>query len=416
MAMRVLFQNIKELVQVRESASGFIAGADMKCLPTLKNAYLITQDDIIQNFGLMSDLSEQSYDTVIDATGRTIIPSWCDSHTHLVFADSREGEFVDRINGLSYEEIAIKGGGILNSALKLQSKSEDELYEQSKERLDKLILQGTGAIEIKSGYGLTLESEMKMLKVINRLKKNSGIPIKSTFLGAHALPNSYADNKSGYIDHVIHDMMPQIEKESLADFVDIFCENGYFSTGDMEKVIVAGKKYHWEAKVHVNQFNAIGGVKVAVDNGARSVDHLEQFTDEDLSVLKGGHTMPTSLPGCSFFLNIPYTPARRIIDSGLPLAVASDFNPGSCPSGNMNFVVALACTQLKLTPAEAINAATINGAFAMDVLDRMGSITKGKLANFIMTKPIKSYHMIPYSFGESLIDKVFVRGKEFVKS
>ena len=413
--MSILFKNIKELIQVRKATLNFLTGKEMNHLPVLEDAYLIVNNGIIESYGLMSALPQASYDKVIDVTGQCLLPTWCDSHTHLVFADTREGEFADRINGLTYEEIANRGGGILNSAQKLQEKSEEELFVESQSRLDDLIQLGTGAIEIKSGYGLNLVAELKMLRVIERLKKSNAIPIKSTFLGAHAVPKDYASDKLGYVDYVIEEMMPVISKSKLADFIDVFCEKGYFDIQDTERIIQAGKRHQLGAKIHVNQFNAIGGVKVAINNDALSIDHLEVLTEEDLVAMKGSSTMPTSLPGCSFFLGLPYTPARSIIDNDLPLALASDYNPGSCPSGNMNFVLSLACIKMNLTPEEAINAATINGAYAMDVLDKVGSITKGKMANFIITKPINSYHILPYSYGNDLIDKVYIKGEEVTK-
>ena len=345
-----------------------------------------------------------------------ILPSWCDSHTHLVFAGNREDEFVDRIKGLSYEEIANNGGGILNSAKKLQQTSEKDLYSQSKVRLEEIIQLGTGAVEIKSGYGLTKDAELKMLRVIKKLKENYPIAIKATFLGAHAVPAEYKNNKSGYLQMLIGDILPTIQKENLADFIDIFCETGYFSVEDTHQILAAGKKYGLAGKIHVNQFTAIGGVQVGVENEALSVDHLEEMRTEDITILKNTKTMPVALPACSYFLSIPYTPARKMIDAGLPLALATDYNPGSSPSGNMNFVVSTACVKMKMTPEEAINAATINGAYAMNSQNEVGSITKGKLANLILTKEINSYNFIPYSFGNHTIEKVFLKGKEILKS
>tara|TARA_B110000046_G_scaffold182367_1_gene216235 strand:- start:789 stop:1823 length:1035 start_codon:yes stop_codon:yes gene_type:complete len=340
------------------------------------------------------------------------MPTWCDSHTHIVYAGNREGEFVDRINGLTYEEIANNGGGILNSAKKLQTVSEDELYNQSKVRLEEVMNLGTGAVEIKSGYGLTYESELKMLRVIKRLKENYPIEIKATFLGAHAVPSNYKNNKEGYLKMLIDEVIPQVSKENLAEFVDVFCEKGYFSVEDTEAILKAGKKYGLIPKIHVNQFTSIGGVQIGVQYNALSVDHLEVMNAEDISVLKNTRTMPVALPSCSYFLGIPYTPARKIIDEGLPLALATDYNPGSTPSGNMNFVVSTACIKMKMTPEEAINAATINGAYAIGLETKVGSISKGKLANLILTKPINSYGFIPYSFGNNQIESVFVKGKK----
>ena len=409
--MNVLFKNIKELIQVRETAIDFLSGKEMNVLPTITNAFLLIKDGLISDFGLMENCPDIEIKT-IDATGKMILPSWCDSHTHIVFAGNRETEFVDRINGLSYKEIADNGGGILNSAKKLQETSEIDLYNQSKVRLEEVIQLGTGAVEIKSGYGLTKDAELKMLRVIKKLKENYPIEIKATFLGAHAVPNAYKENKSGYLQMLIDDILPAIEKENLADFIDIFCETGYFSIADTQQILDAGKKYGLVGKIHVNQFTAIGGIQVGIENNVRSVDHLEEMRPEDIEALKNTKTMPVALPGCSYFLSIPYTPARKMIDAGLPLALATDYNPGSTPSGNMNFVVATACIKMKMTPEEAINAATINGAYAMNLQDKVGSITKGKLANLILTKEINSYHFIPYSFGNHSIEKVFLKGEE----
>ncbi|MBU2060528.1 MAG: imidazolonepropionase, partial [Bacteroidetes bacterium] len=409
--MNVLFVNIKELLQVRENTIGFLSGKDMGQLPTLKNAFLLVKDGLIADFGLMKECPKLDIETV-DATGRMLLPSWCDSHTHLVYAGNRENEFVDRINGLSYVEIADNGGGILNSAKRLQGTTESELYNQSKKRLEEIIHLGTGAVEIKSGYGLTKDAELKMLSVIKKLKENYPIEIKATFLGAHAVPAEYKNDKERYLQMLITDILPTIEKENLADFIDIFCETGYFSVTDMQLILEAGKKHGLQGKIHVNQFNAIGGIQVGVANEVLSVDHLEVMRNEDIEALKNTRTIPVALPSCSYFLSIPYTPARKMIDAGLPLALATDYNPGSTPSGNMNFVVATACINMKMTPEEAINAATINGAYAMDVLDKVGSITKGKLANLILTKEINSYNFIPYSFGNHCIEKVYLKGQE----
>ncbi len=411
--MTTLFLNIKELIQVREPSISKVSGKEMRVLPTIKNAFLLVRDGLIEEYGPMDKLPNVAADTMVDLTGRMLLPSWCDSHTHLVFAGNREQEFVDRINGLSYEEIANRGGGILNSAKKLQESTEDELYEQSKVRLEELIALGTGAIEIKSGYGLTIHAELKMLRVIKRLQADYDLPIKATFLGAHAVPAMYKNNKNAYIDLIINEMLPVIAKEKLADFIDCFCEQGYFSTEDLDKILTAGKRYGLTPKVHVNQFNSIGGIAKSVEFNALSVDHLEVLNDEDLSVLKQHkETISVALPSCSYFLSIPYTPARTIIDNGLALALASDFNPGSSPSGNMNFVVASASIKMNMTPEEAINAATINGAYAMDVSDIVGSITKGKKANFIVTKEISSYGAIPYNFGNHQIASVYLNGKK----
>jgi imidazolonepropionase len=410
--MMTLFKNIKELVQVRTESVRFIAGAQMKELPTIKNAFLLIDEGRIKEFGSMEFCPKIADIEIIDAKDRIILPTWCDSHTHLVYAGNREGEFVDKINGLSYEEIANRGGGILNSAKKLADTSEEDLYDQSKQRLNVIMEQGTGAVEIKSGYGLSLESELKMLRVIKKLKENSNIEIKATFLGAHAVPAKYKDDKPAYLKMLIEDLMPLIAEENLAEFVDIFCETGYFSVEDTELLLKAGKKYGLIPKIHVNQFNSIGGVQAGVKYDALSVDHLEVLKEEDIVALKGSKTMPVALPSCSYFLSIPYTPARDLMKAGLPLALASDFNPGSTPSGNMNFVIATACIKMKMTPEEAINAATINGAYAMGLEKELGTISKGKLANLIMTKPIHSYASIPYNFASNKIEKVFLRGVE----
>lgn len=408
--MATLFKNIKELIQVRKAPVSFVSGKEMNELPTIKNAFLIVENGLIADFGNMKDCPNDNFSEVIDATGKMILPTWCDSHTHIVYAGHREGEFVDRINGLSYQEIADNGGGILNSAKKLQNTSEDELYEQSKMRLEEVMQLGTGAVEIKSGYGLTEEAEVKMLHVIKRLKENYPIEIKATFLGAHALPLEYKANKEGYLKLLIDKIIPKVAQENLAEYIDVFCETGYFSVADTELILKAGKKHGLIPKIHVNQFTAIGGVQAGVKYDALSVDHLEEMREEDITVLKNTNTMPVALPGCSFFLNIPYTPARKMIDSGLPLALATDFNPGSAPSGNMNFVVSTACVKMKMTPKEAINAATINGAYAMGLENKVGTISIGKQANLILTKPINSYHFIPYAFGNHQIENVFIKG------
>ena len=408
--MNVLFINIKELIQVRETPIAFLSGKEMNVLPTLKNAFLLVKKGLIADFGLMENCPDIKIKT-IDATGKMILPSWCDSHTHIVYAGNREGEFVARIHGRSYKEIADNGGGILNSAKRLQTTSDEDLYQQSKIRLEEIIQLGTGAVEIKSGYGLTKDAELKMLRVIKKLKEKYPLQIKATFLGAHAVPTAYKDNKSGYIQLLIADILPAIEKENLADFIDVFCETGYFSVADTQQILEAGKKHGLVGKIHVNQFTAIGGIQVGIENNVLSVDHLEEMRTEDIDALKNTKTMPVALPSCSYFLSIPYTPARKMIDAGLPLALATDYNPGSAPSGNMNFAVATACIKMKMTPEEAINAATINGAYAMGLQDKVGSISKGKFANLILTKAINSYHFIPYSFGNHAIEKVFLKGE-----
>ena len=411
--MTTLFINIKELIQVRDKSVEKVSGKDMSILPTIKNAFMMIENEIIINFGPMEKLGNTKADSIIDVTGRLILPTWCDSHTHLVFADTREEEFVDRINGLSYEQIAQRGGGILNSATKLQNKPEEELYNDAAKRLEELIKSGTGSIEIKSGYGLTLESELKMLRVIKKLKENFPLPIKATFLGAHAIPNLFKEKREAYIKLIIDEMLPVIAKQKLADFIDVFCEKGYYTPEETNQILKAGLQYGLIPKIHVNQFNSMGGIKVGVENNALSLDHLEVLTNEDLAHLKDSDTIPVSLPSCSFFLGIPYTNARKIMEANVPLALASDYNPGSTPSGNMNFVVSLACIKMKMTPEEAINAATINGAYALNLSHKVGSISKGKLANFIITKPIKSYSYIPYNFTNNCIENIFLKGVKY---
>ena len=409
--MQTLIINIKELLQVRENHIEKVSGKEMADLPTLKNAFLLIENDVIKDFGAMDNCPKINVDKTIDAHGKIVLPSWCDSHTHIVYAGNREQEFVDRINGLTYEEIANRGGGILNSAKKLNETSEEEIYNQSKKRLEEVISQGTGAVEIKSGYGLTVEGELKMLRVIKKLAENHFITIKSTFLGAHAFPKEFKENHSGYIDLIIDEMLPKIAEENLADFIDVFLETGYFSVEETKRIMEAGKRYGLRSKIHVNQFTAINGIAACVKHNALSVDHLEIVTDEDIEVLKNTETMPVALPSCSFFISIPYTPARKMLNAGLPLALASDFNPGTTPSGNMNFVVATACIKMKMTPEEAINAATINGAYAMGISKTHGSITRGKKANLIITKPLHSFYEIPYCFGSNLVEQIILDGK-----
>jgi len=412
--MTTLITNIKELLQIRETGITKVSGAEMAILPTIKNAYLLIKDNLIAGFGSMENLSETEADTLIDATGKMVLPTWCDSHTHIVYAGNREQEFVDRINGMTYEEIANRGGGILNSAKKLNESSEEEIYSQSKERLEEVMRLGTGAVEIKSGYGLTLDGELKILRVIQQLSQHYPITIKATFLGAHAFPLEYKENRKGYIDLIINEMLPEIAKNQLAEYIDVFCETGYFTVAETEQIIEAGIRFGLKPKIHVNQFNSIGGVQAAVKYDALSVDHLEVIKPEDIVALKNTETMPVALPSCSYFLSIPYTPAREMITAGLPIALATDYNPGSTPSGNMNFVVATACIKMKMTPEEAINAATINGAYAMGVSDSHGSITIGKKANLIITKPIPSYFQLPYAFGSNLIDVVILEGQHII--
>lgn len=408
--MTTLITNIQELLQIRDASITKVSGAEMAVLPSIKNAYLLIENDLISDFGLMENCPKISADKTIDAAGKVVLPTWCDSHTHIVYAGNRVQEFVDRINGLSYEEIANRGGGILNSAKKLNETSEEEIYNQSKLRLEEVMKQGTGAVEIKSGYGLTVEGELKMLRVIKKLAQNYSIKIKATFLGAHAFPTEFKENHSGYIDVIINEMLPKIAAENLADYIDAFCETGYFSLEETERIMEAGKKYGLIAKIHVNQFNAIDGIAACVKHNALSVDHLEVVTDDDIEMLKNSNTMPVALPSCSYFISIPYTPARRMIAAGLPLALATDFNPGTTPSGNMNFVVATACIKMKMTPEEAINAATLNGAYAMGISETHGSITKGKKANVIVSKEVTSFYQLPYCFGTNLIESVLIEG------
>lgn len=408
----VLIKNIKALYGIINDASiQKKSGTEMAQLDAIDNAYLLIEDGIITDFGNMSNLPETSVKT-IDANNGYVLPCFVDSHTHLVFAKSREEEFVMRIKGKSYEEIAAAGGGILNSARKLQSMSEDELFESAKERLFEVIKYGTGAIEIKSGYGLTVADELKMLRVVKRLKAISPITIKATFLGAHAIPAEYKQNREAYINLVINEMLPKVAAENLADYCDVFCDQGFFTVEETERILTAAKQYGLKAKIHGNELGYTGGVQVAVKHQALSVDHLEYTGDAEIESLKTGNTMPVGLPNCSFFLGIPYAPGRQLIDAGLPFCLASDYNPGSSPNGRMSFVVALACTQMKLTPEEAINATTINGAYALELSHTHGSITKGKLGNVFITKPISSLAYIPYSFGVDLIDKVIIAGEE----
>ncbi|SDS46673.1 imidazolonepropionase [Formosa sp. Hel1_31_208] len=411
--MSLLIINIKELIQVRKTNVTIVTGEDMKVLPILKNAYLLIEHDTIVEYGPMEDCDDIEAEEVIDASGKIVLPTWCDSHTHLVYAGDRVQEFVDRIDGLSYEEIAKHGGGILNSAEKLQNTSEDELYNQAAKRLTEVIKMGTGAIEIKSGYGLTVEAELKMLRVIKRLKKDFPVKVKPTLLAAHALPKTFQKNKKSFIDLVVNTMIPAVAAEHLAEYIDVFCEKGYFDLKDTEQVLEAAKAHRLIPKIHVNQFNAFGGVALGVKYNALSVDHLEELAPEDIPALQNSNTMPVALPLCSFFLGIPYTPARSLIDAGLPLAIASDYNPGSTPSGNMNFVVASACIKMKLTPEEAINAATINGAYAMGISNQYGSICRGKKANVIITKEIPNYQFLPYAFGDNHIDTVIINGQVY---
>ena len=412
--LKILIKNIKELVQVDDGTRIKVAGKDMAQLPTLKDAWLSVEDGKISDYGSMSDwngVEDWTGLEVIDATDKLVLPSWCDSHTHLIFAGSREAEFVDRIKGLSYEEIAARGGGILNSAKKLQDTSEEELIKQTQVRLDEIASMGTGAVEIKSGYGLSTDAELKILRVAKKLKESSDLTIKSTFLGAHAIPAEYKDNRDGYLDLIVEEMLPIIKEEGLAEYIDVFCETNYFTVAEMERVMEAGTAHGLKPKVHVNQFTSIGGIEAAVRHKALSVDHLEIMEDKDIEAIVGSETMPTMLPSCSFFLSIPFGPARSLIERGLPVALATDYNPGSTPSGNIPFVLSLACIKMRMTPEEAINAVTLNSAYAMDLSETHGSIAKGKVANLFITKEVPSYAYIPYSFGSNLVDTVILKGE-----
>jgi imidazolonepropionase len=406
-----LIKNIKGLVQAGENLPKRILGADMKTLPIIENAFLAMEDGVIIDYGKMEEwggIVDWRGVEVVDAENKYVLPAFCDSHTHLVFAKSREEEFVDRINGLSYEEIALRGGGILNSAKRLGEMSEDELFEAAKKRLELVMSYGTGAIEIKSGYGLSVEAEIKMLRVIKRLKEWSPIAIKATFLGAHAFPLEYKENHQGYIEVIINEMLPVIAKENLADFIDIFCERNYYSIEEMDQVLAAGAKYGLRPKVHVNQFSVMGGVKKAIEFNALSVDHLEEISDEDIALLKNSECMPTLLPSCSHFLGIPFGQSKKMMEAGLGIALASDFNPGSTPTGNLQVVMSLACIKMKMTPEEAINALTINAAYAMDLSETHGTISIGRKTPVILTKEIPSLAYLAYAFGDNHVEKIIV--------
>ncbi|MCE3296787.1 MAG: imidazolonepropionase [Crocinitomicaceae bacterium] len=405
---KILIKNSKGLVQCGENMPKYKKGPEMQDLPVLENAYLAIEDGIIVDYGTMEEwggITDWRGIEVIDAEGKYVLPAFCDSHTHLVFARSREEEFVDRIKGLTYEEIALKGGGILNSARRLQEKSEDELFEDAMKRLKLVNSYGTGAIEIKSGYGLTVDAELKMLRVIKRIKEAVNFPVKATFLGAHAFPKEFKENHRGYIDQIINEMLPKIAEEKLADYIDVFCERNYFSLEEMEEILLAGKKYGLVPKVHVNQFSVMGGVAKAIELGALSVDHLEEIADEDIEALKNSECMPTLLPSCSHFISIPFANARKMMEAGLPVALASDFNPGTTPTGNLQVVMSLACVKMKMTPEEAINALTLNAAYAMGIAETHGSISLGKSGNVVLTKEIPSLAYLPYAFGDNHIEQ-----------
>lgn len=412
--MAIIIKNIKKLIQVEESPREFVAGNEMSTINTLENAFLRIEDDKIVDFGLMVDYKEdESLDYVeeIDATGRLVFPSFNDSHTHLVYAGSREIEYTDKIKGLSYEEIAARGGGILNSAKLLRETTEDSLYEQSLPRIYEIIGKGTGAVEIKSGYGLTTESELKMLRVIKRLRESTPITIKSTFLGAHSIPAEFRGKQEKYVDVVVNEMIPAVAQENLADYVDVFCDKGFFTVEDTQRILEAAAKYGMIPKIHANELDYSGGIQVGVKNKALSVDHLEFTGDNEIKALQNSGTMPTLLPGAAFFLGMVDPPVRKMIDAGLPVALASDYNPGSSPSGDMKFIMSLACIKLRMLPEEAINATTINSAYAMGLSKTHGSIAKGKIANVFITKEIPSYEFMPYAYTSDLIDTIILNGE-----
>jgi len=415
--MSLIITDIQTLYGIQQAGRGVFKGAELGNVEQLSNAWLSIHDGLISGFGKMetiaADVAFSSFKEVMSVKGKSILPTWCDSHTHIVFAGSREDEFVSRIKGVSYETIAKNGGGILNSAKKLNETSEEELFESASARLHTLIKMGTGAIEIKSGYGLCLAGELKMLRVIKRLKESFEIPIKATFLGAHAFPAEYKNNHQGYIDLIIHEMLPAIQKENLADYIDVFCEDGFFNAEETDRILKAGSLHGLKAKIHANQLNYSGGIQVGIANNAITVDHLECVGAEEIDALKNSNTIGTILPSAAFFLGIAYQPARKMIDANVAIALASDYNPGSSPSGNMPFIMALACTQIKMTPEEAFNALTFNAAHAMELASELGSITIGKKANLIITKAIPSLAFIPYAFGSNLIDQVLINGKKY---
>lgn len=410
--MRLLITNIKELYQTEDKPREMVCGKDMAILPCIKDAYLLMENDVIASFGAMASLpSDMVADQTIDATGKIVLPTFCDSHTHIVYAGSRELEYIDKINGLSYEEIAKRGGGILNSAKLLHEASEDELYEEALKRVNEMISMGTGAAEIKSGYGLSTEDELKMLRVIKRLKETTPLTIRATFLGAHAVPANYKGRQSEYVDLIVNEMIPAVGEAKLAEFIDSFCDKGFFTCEETERMMIKGAEYGMRPKIHANELALSGGIQIGVKHKALSVDHLEFTEDAEIEVLKGSGTMPTILPGAAFFLGMDYPPARKMIDSGLPIALASDFNPGSSPSGNMKFILSLASVIMKLTPEEGINAATINSAYAMGISDTHGSICVGKRANVMITKAISSLYFLPYAYTSDLIDTVILGGR-----
>jgi imidazolonepropionase len=414
--MRTLIFNIKKLVQVEDEPRMLVAGKDMATVNTIDNAYLLIKGDVIEDFGSMDKLEHirqqgLQIDTNIDAGGRMVFPSFCDSHTHLVYAGSREVEYVDKIKGLSYEEIAKRGGGILNSVKLLHATSEDELYRQAMERINEIISLGTGAVEIKSGYGLSVEDELKMLRVIKRIRETSPIVVKATFLGAHAVPADYKGRQGEYVDYIINEMLPLVAAEELADYIDVFCDKGFFTEEETERMLMAGMKHGMRGKIHANELANSGGIQVGVKYNALSVDHLEFTGPDEIKCLLDSETMPTILPGAAFFLGMEYPPVRKMIEAGLPVALASDYNPGSSPSGDMKFIMSLGCVIMKMTPEEVINATTINSAYAMGVSDVVGSIARGKIANVFITKPIPTIEFMPYAYTAKLVDTVILKGK-----
>ncbi len=413
--MKILLENIKELIQVEETPVMFKAGVEMSKVSTIKNAFLIIRDEVIEAFGEMHKLKDVYLDDdiliEIDCKNRLVYPTFCDSHTHLVYPGSREKEFVDKIKGLSYEEIARRGGGILNSANLLHETSEEELYESAMERIQEIVKMGTGAVEIKSGYGLNTEDELKMLRVIRKIKNTSPICVRSNFLGAHSVPMEYRNNGKSYVDLVVNEMIPQVAAEELSDYIDVFCDHGFFSVEDTDRILKAGAKYGLRPKIHANELGYSGGVQVGVKYNALSVDHLEYVGDAEIEALKGTETMPTVLPGAAFFLNLELSPVRKMIDAGLPVALASDYNPGSSPSGNMSFISSLGCIKYNMLPEEVINATTINSAYAMGISNCLGSIAKGKIANLFITANVPGIEYLPYSFGSNLIETVIINGE-----
>ncbi len=409
--MNLLIKNIKKLVEVEYEPKVKLCGNEMSELKTLDDAWLKITDGKIDSFGEMKDMRAESADKVLNATGKMVFPAFVDSHTHLVYPASREIEYIDKIRGLSYEEIARRGGGILNSAKRMQEISEEELFESATRRLDEIISYGTGAVEIKSGYGLTTESELKMLRVIRKLKEASPLTIKATFLGAHSIPMEYRNNRTAYVDLLIHEMLPQVAAEELADYIDVFCDKGFFSVEDTERILEAGIKYGLRGKIHANELDYSGGIQAGVKFNALSVDHLEYTGDAEIEALLNSETMPTILPGAAFFLNMPYAPVRKMIDAGLPVALATDFNPGSSPSGNMQLILSMASVLYKMLPEEAITATTINSAYAMGVSDRLGSIAAGKKANVFITQPIPTYEYMPYYYGTNKVETVILNGE-----